>query len=143
MYKYNRKAFTMIEIVFVIVVIGILSSIAIPKFAATRDDALITKGKAILASVRSSIAMERQKRILRGDFKEITALNTGSGVFSTFSEDTSGNKNKVLEYPVPSSTKPGGWSSSGTSYIFYYAGGSCTFTLGDNRLTGTCGVFGS
>ncbi|MEY3090856.1 MAG: hypothetical protein RL113_1172, partial [Pseudomonadota bacterium] len=29
-----KKAFTMIELVFVIVVIGILASIAVPKFAA-------------------------------------------------------------------------------------------------------------
>ncbi len=38
----------MIELVFVIVVIGILSAIAIPKFAATRDDAIITKAIATL-----------------------------------------------------------------------------------------------
>ena len=40
----SKKAFTMVELVFVIVVIGILSAIAIPKLAATRDDAHITKG---------------------------------------------------------------------------------------------------
>lgn len=37
-----KKAFTMIELIFVIVIIGILASIAIPKLAATRDDAAIS-----------------------------------------------------------------------------------------------------
>ena len=46
----------MIELVFVIVVIGILSAIAIPKFAATRDDAIITKARTTVASVRSALA---------------------------------------------------------------------------------------
>ncbi len=34
-----KNAFTMIELIFVIVIIGILASIAIPKFLATRNDA--------------------------------------------------------------------------------------------------------
>jgi len=34
-----KKAFTMIELIFVIVIIGILAIIAIPKLMATRDDA--------------------------------------------------------------------------------------------------------
>jgi len=39
----SRKAFTMIELIFVIVIIGILASIAIPRLATTRDDAIISK----------------------------------------------------------------------------------------------------
>jgi len=35
----NRSAFTMIELVFVIVILGILASVAIGKLSATRDDA--------------------------------------------------------------------------------------------------------
>ena len=34
-----KKAFTMIELIFVIVILGILAAVAIPKLAATRDDA--------------------------------------------------------------------------------------------------------
>jgi len=35
-----KKAFTSIELIFVIVIIGILSAVAIPKLSATRDDAI-------------------------------------------------------------------------------------------------------
>lgn len=45
-----KKAFTMIELIFVIVLLGILAAVAIPKLLATRDDArtstLITQIKA-------------------------------------------------------------------------------------------------
>ena len=105
----SKKAFTMVELIFVIVVIGILSAIAIPKLAATRDDAEITKAVSTVGSVRSAIATERQKRILRGDFTAITSLNsTGTNMaFSTFNADAAGNTGNVLEYAMNDCTGQG------------------------------------
>jgi len=112
----NRKAFTMVELVFVIVIIGILTAIAVPKLVATRDDAIITKAVSTVSAVRSAMATERQKRILRGDFTAITAVDgtvtptaVGVDIFDFF--DNADN-DEVLEYPLKtcaSATARGCW----------------------------------
>ena len=110
----SHKAFTMIELVFVIVVIGILSAIAIPKFAATRDDAVITRARDTVASLRSAIATERQKMILRGEFSDING-STAAG---------------LLEYELSAD-----WTRSGDDFTFTLGSHSCKFTVTGNRLT--------
>ena len=128
----------MIELIFVVVIIGILAAVAIPKFAVTSSEARNTKGKSTLAAVRNSIATERQKRILRGDFTAITDLSVG-GLFKGFSADRSGVSHEILSYPPKECVgeSKGCWTGSGTSYTFKPAGAhsNCDFTLANNKLT--------
>jgi len=50
-----KRGFTMIELIFVIVIIGILAVIAIPKLSATRDDAKIATNLQNLSSCLQDI----------------------------------------------------------------------------------------
>ena len=120
--KKVHKAFSLIELVFAIVIIAILASVAIPRLSASKDDAEITKARVTVASIRNALAMERQKRILRGNFTPITSVGSGANVFDKFSDDGNGNRADVLEYPMVSSTSSGHWSidESGTPVTYTF-----------------------
>ena len=117
-----QKAFTMIELVFAIVVIGILAAVAVPKMAPIIGDAQEAKAKSTLSSVRSAMATERQKRILRGDIAhsiEDLALKHGEGdgwglpIFDYFD----GNESlPLLDYPPRSCKSEGQRRSCWRSY---------------------------
>ena len=98
--KQSKKAFTMIELVFIIVIIGILASVAIPRLAATRDDAEITTSRVLVASIANAVSMERQKRILRGNFAPIFRLTDTNAVDSRIFNLFDGvANNEILENP--------------------------------------------
>ncbi len=130
----SQKAFTMVELIFVVIVIGILSAIALPKFAETTIIAKTSKAASELAAVRSSLATERQKRILRGDTGAITSLGN---VFTNFSAAADGSTPAVLDYPPTacSGSEKGCWAVSGTSYTYKFAdSGDAKFKLAGNKL---------
>jgi type IV pilus assembly protein PilA len=71
----NRKGFTLIELLIVVVIIGILAAIAIPKFAATKDKAKLASVKTDLRNLMTAEEAYFSDYATYGSFAQLQSSN--------------------------------------------------------------------
>ncbi|MDR1614553.1 MAG: prepilin-type N-terminal cleavage/methylation domain-containing protein [Campylobacteraceae bacterium] len=130
----KRSAFTMVELIFVIVILGILASIAVPKLTATRRDAQITRYASDISTIRSAISTTRSENLLQGNpaFPPLEGLDA-TKLFEG-----------VLTYPIqPAADANGrGWTEveAGKTYNLDIDGDDVTFTYSTATGIFTCAI---
>jgi prepilin-type N-terminal cleavage/methylation domain-containing protein len=119
----NRKGFTLIELLIVVVIIGILAAIAIPKFANTKQ-------KAIVASMKSDL-----RNLVTAQEAFFSDNNDYAGSTTTGSQSNgTGGNGKVTFQPSQGNVLGLTWKSA--------AGWQATMT--NPAVTGTpsnCGIY--
>lgn len=104
-----KKSFTMLELIFVIVILGILASVAIPKLFATRDDAVIAKIRTDVSNIRSSIANLHTKKIMQGLSAYPEALDDANTSEGAELFDGNSSIGVLLDYPIYAKKADGHW----------------------------------
>ena len=104
-----KKSFTMIELVFVIIILGILAAVAIPKLFATRDDAIITKVRTDVSTIRSAISNLHTKNLMKGLNSYPEALDDANTDEDEELFDGNESIGYLLEYPIYSKNADGHW----------------------------------
>jgi len=141
-----KKAFTLIELIFVIVIIGVLASVAIPKFKNLTTHAKSSGVKSVVTSVQSSIDNIHGKWIINDNmtsFKDSQgnehALNS-QGYPEHLDGNDGNNFSWVLKVPVSScgdGKTNGCWKEDPQDTYSYYYNSNDILKLEYNATTGT------
>jgi MSHA pilin protein MshA len=115
----HQKGFTMIELIMVIVILGILAAVALPRFYDLQSDARVAKMQAALGSIKSAAAIAHSAALINNQ-TGATGSVTMEGVSVPL----------VLGYPDVNTTA----ASSG---IVIAAGGLSDYDLATTAATAT------
>lgn len=126
MNRMNKQAgFTLIELIVVIVILGVLAAIAIPRFVDLQRDARVAKLSAARGAVQAAAALNHGAVLVRGGIADTAACPAGGGTANnaigaagTVCTD-SGIINLAFAYPASSAIGTAGIiAATGVSGVF-------------------------
>ncbi|MDE2401075.1 MAG: prepilin-type N-terminal cleavage/methylation domain-containing protein [Burkholderiales bacterium] len=145
--RHTQAGFTMIELIVVIVILGILSAVALPRFTNLQGDARAAKLNAARGSVAAAMgmvhgsALARQgapaKACVAGGGNDNIAAATGTGTVCT----ETGPINVSFLYPAGTAAGIGsaaGVTNNVDNYLVTVAGGVVTFRVVGAVTPATC-----
>jgi len=123
-----KKAFSMIELIFVIVIIGILSAIALPKFSEPLNQTRIFKASEEVVTIRNGIVNALNDNLMEGN-------NICPSLENNIIDDNMFDG--ILQHPIAKNAWGISWNTTnGISYTLSINDEKTTFTYNNNISTG-------
>lgn len=126
MRRRNHRAFTLVELVMVIVIIGLLAAVITPKFTSMRTEAQDAAEQAALSAVRTGVKLVHMTSLAQGDDTYPTVLDSASN-------GEASEKNPLFTEVIEGGITDSNWKKTGKrGYTYVPTGNKYTY----NQKTG-------
>ncbi|RLV59617.1 prepilin-type N-terminal cleavage/methylation domain-containing protein [Parashewanella curva] len=131
----SEKGFTLIELVMVIVIVGIISIVALPKFMDFKRDARIAAIERLAASMKSAAEMAHAKAVMKGIGKQYIASVDIDGIQVSFVNQYPYQESRGILRLLDRDIAGYGSGSNNTTHDLVFHGSS-GFVVGFGELSG-------
>ena len=132
----DKKGFSLIEIIFVLLVMSIIITLAVSKFGTAFDRTNISKIKSDIVKIREGINLYKNKMILKNESYSFTNLDENNNNNELF--------NKILENPILAEEKSQATSwykiSNNKYKVFLDSSNSIEFIFDNINYTFDCNI---
>ncbi len=112
MKRTHAKAFTLVELIMVIVIIGLLAAVVTPQFVSMKDEAQNAAEEASVAAVRTGIKLIRMSNLAKG-------LDEYPAKLDDASKGDASDSNPLFTNVVEGGLTDGNWEKSGNNAYTY------------------------
>ncbi|MGB0495082.1 MAG: pilus assembly FimT family protein [Kangiellaceae bacterium] len=133
----NTKGFTLIELVVVIVILGIMASVAVPKFINLQSDARISVMRGLEGAIRGSSTLVYSRALIEGEEQAATGNVdvTGGTVDTVFGYPAGTATGIQVAIDLEGNITP--THAAGVSTYTYDGFATCTVTYTQSASAGT------
>lgn len=139
----RQTGFTMIELVMVIVILGILAAVALPKFVNVSGEARAAATKGVAGGLASSSAVNYSASLAKGQIhgKAFASAAATTGITDTTGGCTNTVAGNLVDGVTFAASGAGTYSVSGSTGTYASVGDTRTCTLTNNDDTSVTSTF--